>query len=175
MNKWIFENLDGRIKTVKKDDFPLFINTPILRLSGDISCNLNYAFEQNTLDVSGKIAGENVEIYSSVANTFTELTKTESKPFPIFVRSNVEVTIGSHSSIDFNPLLRCIFVPNTTVGVFVDMEDGVYSVDGSLKIKSGDVAYLSRSFYIKSGEIKFNPTELSNPILNLSAETREKD
>ena len=175
LNKWMLENLEGTIKTVKKDFFPVSINSSLLRISGDVSCDLNYAFEQRTLDVKGKVLGENVEIYSSVGNTFTELTKTESKPFPIFVKTDVELTIGSHSSIDFNPLLRCIFVPNTTVGVYVDMEDGAYSVDGALKIKSGDIAYLSRSFYIKSGEIKFNPMELSNPILTLNAETREKD
>ena len=33
----------------------------------------------------------------------------------------------------------------------------------------------NRNFYIKSGAIKFNPEELSNPIVTFRAETREKD
>ena len=36
----------------------------------------------------------------------------------------------------------------------IEKED-IYLIDGDLKLKSGDIAYLSRSFYIKSGNIKF--------------------
>ncbi len=175
LNKWLMENLDGTVKTYKKDLFPLYINSSIVRLNGDVSCDLSYYFEDRTLDVKGKVYGENIDITSSVGNTFAELTKTESKPFPIFVKTDIELTIGSHSSLNFEPLLRCVFVPNSSINVRMDMEDAFYSVDGALKIKSGDIAYLSRSFYIKSGELKFNPAELTNPILTLTAETREKD
>lgn len=175
LNKWIMENLDGTVKTYKKDLFPVYINSPIAKIDGEISCDIQYLLEDKTLEVQGKVYGENVEITSSVGNAFTELTKTESKPLPIFVKGDIDFTIGSHSSVNFDPILRCVFVPNTSIGVHMDMENGWYSVDGALKIKSGDIAYLSRSFYIKSGEIKFNPEDLTNPILSLTAETREKD
>ena len=48
-------------------------------------------------------------------------------------------------------------------------------IDGDLRLKSGDLSYLNRSFYIKSGAIKFNKNDISNPIITLNAETREKD
>ena len=50
-----------------------------------------------------------------------------------------------------------------------------YSVNGELNIRSGDVSYLNRNFYIKTGSLKFNPSEILNPIVTLRAETREKD
>ena len=34
-----------------------------------------------------------------------------------------------------------------------------YSVNGELNIRSGDVSYLNRNFYIKTGSLKFNPSE----------------
>jgi hypothetical protein len=71
--------------------------------------------------------------------------------------------------------LRCVFVPNTILGVDVDLKEKIYQIDGLLKIKSGDVSYLNRNFFIREGIVNFNPDELMNPIVTVRAETREKD
>jgi hypothetical protein len=59
--------------------------------------------------------------------------------------------------------------------VTINQPDGIYAVDGELKLKSGDLAYLGRSFYIKSGSVKFNKENIANPMITVNAETREKD
>ena len=72
-------------------------------------------------------------------------------------------------------MLRCVFVPNTNLKLKIDQNSELYMVDGELKIKSGDLAYLNRNFYIKQGAIKFNPDDITNPLVTINAETREKD
>ena len=91
------------------------------------------------------------------------------------LKTDLELTLGTHTSINLDPLLRCVFVPNTSMKVKIDQDAGVYLIDGRLKLKSGDLAYLNRNFYIKSGEVKFNPDDISNPLITVNAETREKD
>ena len=61
------------------------------------------------------------------------------------------------------------------LGVNVDTGDGVYAIEGDVGVRSGDISYLNRNFYIKNGRIKFNPEELMNPVVTLRAETRERD
>ena len=94
---------------------------------------------------------------------------------PVQVIADLSIALGNHASVQLDPFLRCIFVPNTTMRVNINQPDNYYSVDGALNLKSGDLAYLNRSFYIKSGSIKFNKDDISNPMITVSAETREKD
>jgi hypothetical protein len=77
--------------------------------------------------------------------------------------------------VNFDPILRCVFVPNTSMRVRINQDSEEYIVDGLLQLKSGDIAYLNRSFYIKSGNVKFNTSDIANPQITITAETREKD
>ena len=93
----------------------------------------------------------------------------------VLISCNLQIFLGTHASVRFDPLLRCVFVPNTQLRVVIDEENSTYAIDGALNLKSGDISYLNRSFYIKSGAIKFNKDDVTNPLVTLNAETRERD
>ena len=179
LNKWVVDRIEGSVKTQNPNLFPIKITTPLFVLQGNVFTDLKLSFEENIFDISGTIFGENVELSSSVAsfssipqNQLDELMELSES---IQVQTNLDIKLGTHASISFDPILRCIFVPNTSFSVVYNPNDDELSVNGELKVRSGDVSYLNRNFYIKSGVIKFNPEELSNPIVTLRAETREKD
>jgi hypothetical protein len=94
---------------------------------------------------------------------------------PIYVCADVNIGLGTHAKFNFEPLLRCVLVPNTKLKVVVDQQSNQYQLLGDVSIKSGDIAYLNRNFYIKTGKIIFNPDDVVNPMITLTAETREKD
>ncbi|MCR5188706.1 MAG: translocation/assembly module TamB [Treponema sp.] len=180
LNKWLLNHVEGNVKTLKKEFFPVNINTPIVKVDGDMSLDLQLYFEEPELEVTGKVFGENVSITSSIASvgslTMANNSSTASSSLEnIRLKTDLDVSLGTHAAIDFNPILRCIFVPNTNLKVKIDQDSDVMAVNGEVKLKSGDLSYLNRNFYIKSGSIKFNPMDITNPILTLSAETREKD
>lgn len=179
LNKWMIDRIEGSVKTQNQELFPVKLSTPLFVLQGNVSTDLKLSLEENIFDISGTIFGENVELSSSVAsfssipqNQLDELMELSES---IQVQTNLDIKLGTHASISFDPILRCIFVPNTSFSVVYNPNDDELSVNGELKVRSGDVSYLNRNFYIKSGAIKFNPEELSNPIVTLRAETREKD
>ncbi|MBR1640412.1 MAG: translocation/assembly module TamB domain-containing protein [Treponema sp.] len=180
LNKWSLEHVSGSLKTLKKDMFPIKLNTPLVRIDGDISTDIQLYFEDSNLDVSGYVFGENINISSglgavSAMNLTGPSGAEENKAPQILVTTDLELVLGTHASINFDPILRCVFVPNTRMQVKINQDAEEYIVEGNLQLKSGDIAYLNRSFYIKSGNVKFNTADISNPQITINAETREKD
>ena len=132
--------------------------------------------ENNVLELSGWVSGENVDavvrLFSLSNLTSSVNTEVEN---PLQVIADVDIMLGTHVAVELSPVIRCVFVPNTKIKIDINQPSGQYVIDGDLRLKSGDLAYLNRSFYIKSGAIKFNKNDISNPIITLNAETREKD
>ena len=177
MNKWSMDHFDAKITSLEKQLVPIRLKTPLVKIEGDTECNFTLTVENNNLDVTGSLFVENLDIESNL----TELTNLSSENNSNQVKSDftlstdIKLTVGTHASLNFNPLLRCVFVPRTALSCKIDTAANVYQVDGSLQLKSGDVAYLNRNFYIKEGSIKFNPLDIANPQVTIKAETREKD
>ena len=174
--------MEGSISTYKNDQFPVNFKTPEISLNGNISTNLDLYLENDVFEINGKIAGENIDLGAqlfALANSTGAATSDDipegMEETPVQVIADLAITLGTHASVQLDPFLRCIFVPNTTMRVKVNQPDNYYSVDGALNLKSGDLSYLNSSFYIKSGSIKFNKDDISNPMVTMTAETREKD
>ncbi len=175
MNKWVLDQLDISLNTVNKRYMPLRFTSPFVDVSGDVACDLNVNMEDSIITLTGSIFGDKLDIESALQN----ISKAEIEPMDsskeIYFKTDLDLTLGNHIVLNFDPLLRCIFVPNTKLKIALDSITQSYVVDGKLSLKSGDVAYLNRSFYIKEGSIKFNPQEIANPKVTIRAETREKD
>ena len=177
MNKWVLDDAELKLATLEKKSLPLKFTSPLVNLSGDITCNLQLQLQDNAFDLTGSLGGEKVNIVSYLNNlqNLNNSDKDTAAMADIDFRTNLKLFLGTHVMLNFNPLLRCIFVPNTVIGLKIDSATQQYEIDGELNIKSGDVAYVNRSFYIKKGAIKFNPQMITNPQITLRAETREKD
>ena len=175
MNKWVLDQLDISLNTVNKRYMPLRFTSPFVDVSGDVACDLNVNMADSIFTLTGSIFGDKLDIESALQN----ISKAEIEPMDsskeIYFKTDLDLTLGNHIVLNFDPLLRCIFVPNTKLKIALDSITKSYVVDGKLSLKSGDVAYLNRSFYIKEGSIKFNPQQIANPKVTIRAETREKD
>jgi len=176
MNKWSMDRFDLKIATLENQFVPVKLKTPFMKLSADTECDFTMALENKNLDLQGTIFTENLDVISDIAD-LTRLRGEESNSpsSDISVTTDLNLNIGTHGVLNFNPLLRCVFVPHTSIKCRIDSASNSYQLDGSLDLKSGDVAYLNRNFYIKEGSIKFNPLDIANPQVTIRAETREKD
>ena len=176
MNKWTMDHFDMKIATLQNQTVPVRFKSPMIKLSGDTECNFTMTLENNNLDYTGSLFVENLDIVSDIADLSKASAEgTSASDNSISLSTNLKIKTGTHASLNFNPLLRCVFVPHTTLDCKIDTASNIFQVDGSLQLKSGDVAYLSRNFYIKEGNIKFNPLDIANPQVTIRAETREKD
>ena len=176
MNKWSVDHFDMKLVTLNnKQTVPISFKSPLLKLDTDALVDLLITWENSNFDFTGSVFAENLNIVSDLSDiTSTENQNNIVKDI-LSITTNLEVKVGTHSSLNFNPLLRCVFVPQSSIYCKVDTAANTYQIDGSLQIKSGDIAYLNRNFYIKEGTIKFNPQDVTNPLVTIKAETRERD
>lgn len=171
MNKWKLDHIDGFIKSEGKDRIPAKIDMGYFLATGDVGVDLSLFYEIGYFELNGLVHTDKVKLASSV----NKVTSYEMGKVKLYKKFNVDVMLDSHASFDFDPLLRCIFVPNSKIHVDVDQRTAWYSIDGTVKIKSGDISYLNRNFFIKSGALQFVPGDLRDTRLTVSAETRERD
>lgn len=177
MNKWQLDTMNLSCQTLPKEFIPLSIKTPVLDVNGDLSCDFKLNLNNNIIQLDGNLFGDNIDIITNLQDlTANSTEKSEIKiNNQMNFKCDLNILLGTHVMLNFNPLLRTIFVPNTKINLLVDTIQNLYKVDGELKLKSGDIAYLNRNFYIKNGSIKFNPQDIINPQVTITAETREKD
>ena len=176
LNKWSLDHVEGNLRTYKNDQFHLNFKTPEITVAGNISADLSMYFENNILELNGKIMGENVDASArllGLSNLASASDDYDSNG--IMIITDLDIMLGTHASIQLEPVIRCVFVPNTNLKININQPADSYVINGALILKSGDLAYLSRNFYIKSGAIKFNQNDITNPMITLNAETREKD
>ncbi len=175
LNKWNLDHIEGAFRSYQKDLIPINLKTDYLSLNGDVSLDINMYLEEETMEITGNIAGENVELAAQLFSLSKLTDDNIAESSPVQLITDLGITLGTHASVRLDPILRCVFTPNTTMKVVINQPEDIYMIDGELKFKSGDIAYLNRSFYIKSGNIRFNKDDIANPTINVSAETREKD
>jgi len=172
LNRLSFDHLESNVKSVDNEMIPGKLKAKLFQIKSDVNLDLKLNYEASVLDISGKVIGEKT-VFSS---EFSDVTNYDSSiPRKVYYRTDLVVALGTHATLDFEPLLRCVFVPNTTIKVYTDTQDGNYKIDGLMSLRSGDIAYLNRSFYIKRGSVNFNTGDIANPQITISAETREKD
>lgn len=179
LNKWILDHIEANVSTIDDEYVKGGLNIPEFRVWGDIEFNINLFFEKNVLQVGGLFLGENVDFTSGMSqvtglNAIT-MSGRKKAPSKMKVVADLEIILGTHSIFNFEPLLRCVLEPNSKIKAIVDQQVDLYQIIGDVGIRSGDIAYLNRNFYIKKGNVVLNPEDFTNPIITINAETREKD
>lgn len=175
LDRWRFDNLELYVRTPAGRTAPALLDVGVATFKGDASIDLTVAIDRNkNLDVTG-----NVYVQSTRANVrarevmnFSDMAKSE-----IFSRRiDVDITMGPHVNVTLDPLLRALLTPGSVVNFQMDEAADTFSLKGDVGIKSGDIAWFNRSFYLKKGTIRFNDNEESfDPVVTIRAETRDKD
>jgi hypothetical protein len=93
----------------------------------------------------------------------------------------VDITVTSGSSVDFFfpsaqfPIVRATPEMGTVVAVSANSVDRRFSINSDVAIRSGEVFYFQRNFYMRSGAITFRETESRfEPRITARAEIRDR-
>lgn len=177
LDRWAFDRLEAGVRTAPGRVAPADLDADVAEFKGLTSVDLDLGFQGNILDVTGKVYVEDVKANiraSEIASALND--KFESSTSSYYVRTDLDIVMGPHVNVVLDPLLRCVLVPNTSVNFKMDQSENTYAIKGDISLKSGDVAYLNRNFYIKQGLLRFNDTDgRINPRITVQAETRERD
>lgn len=170
-DRWSFERLELKLKNPEGVYMPGDFEIRLAHFVGDVNLDLLLAFQDHYLDVTGDVL-----LRKTTGSVKTRELANAAPKRSWWPRADLRIYFGQHCTFIFDPLLRAVVVPNTDFGFKYDMAAGDLELDGELAFRSGDISYLSRNFYLKNGYMKFNSNDPTfNPLINIQAETRERD
>lgn len=170
-DRWSLDRLELKLKNPDGVYMPGDFEIRLAHFIGDVNLDLLLAFQDHYLDVTG-----DVNLRKVTGSVKTRELANQPPKRSWWPRADINIHFGQHCTFIFDPLLRAVIVPNTDFGFKYDMVTGDLELDGELAFRSGDISYLSRNFYLKNGYMKFNSNDPTfNPLINLHAETRERD
>jgi len=148
---------------------------------GSASGNLNMVInprKNGMMEMKGDLFANEAELSLNMEELMSNNennTDTEEK-FNIVV--DMKVTAGSQVEFSWpssSPILRATPEMGTIVNIKCDTQTDQYSVNGNVKIRSGEVYYFDRSFFIRQGNMVFNENESQfDPRVSLRAEIRDR-
>jgi hypothetical protein len=176
-DRWIPGILRLEILVPRETPIPYSVSVANFISSGDASGRLVLAMEELILDISGDLFANNSDMSLSgedaSANGWSENNRT-------FTTANLTVTTGSQVEFTWPntrvPMLRANPVMGSVLYITADSQSRQYSINGNISIRSGEVFYFERSFYIRSGNLVFRESEQQdfNPLLSARAEIRDR-
>jgi hypothetical protein len=155
---------------------PINLNTVIagFLVNGSVFGQLDIDGDGRFLRISGEVGSDNTEI--SLAANDDERSDSGGQ---LTIQTDINITAGK--KVEFLwpntdiPILQAYATAGSSIRVVSDTLSGQFSITGDINIRSGEVFYFQRSFYIKEGQINFNESEIQlDPRFSVVAETREQ-
>ncbi|MDR2500087.1 MAG: translocation/assembly module TamB [Treponema sp.] len=174
-DRWIPNNFNLDIRSAPEAGIPFSLDIEGVVAKGTASGDLRIAMADNALTVKGDITGRDAEI---TLNT-DELAVKDAGPSAIPVIT--DFTITTDRKVEFFwpssdvPILRAQPELGTKIAITGDTGAGAFSLDGEVSLRSGEIFYVQRSFYIRQGVLSFNENENQfDPRITIRAETRDR-
>ena len=150
---------------------------------------IHLLYQFSDIDVDGYAVGEIAVIGEPLVNEVTgtfvvhnaTLTIGEKrKPGKVQQGLIVDTTLITGKRVSFLwptknfPILRTSAEAGQTIRIKSDDLAGTYSITGDIGIRGGEIFYVQRNFYIKSGQIRFNEDQRKfDPVITARAEARD--
>jgi len=175
--KWIPEHTGLEITVPRNTPIPYKFNITGFTAKGDVSGKINIINENKAMDVSGSLFVNNTELGIILDEVMQARYEMETPLTP----NVVNLTITTGPVVEFiwpntnTPILRANPENGTIVTVFADTLTGQYTISSDIMIRSGELYYFDRSFYIRHGNLIFRENEQQfAPRITARAEIRER-
>jgi hypothetical protein len=177
-DRWIPNIFNIDISVPPETPIPYGFDITGFLAKGDASGDLKIGMEDLVLNISGDLSAHDTEISlntDELAAAQRGDLQTTLKPVTV----NLTVTTGKKvefvwPSADF-PILQAYAAMGTVVQVAADTQTGRFSIVSDVNIRSGEIFYFERSFYIRSGTLTFRENEIQfEPRITARAEARDR-
>ncbi|GHV87345.1 hypothetical protein AGMMS50255_6410 [Spirochaetia bacterium] len=178
-DRWIPNTYSIDITVPKDTPLPFAFDINGVLAQGNIAGTLNIAMENLTVKVIGDLIPSDTEISLDAAEmALAQQQDTFDSPAnPVVV--DIGITAGKKVEFlwptrDF-PMLQAYADMGTRARVTTDTLARRFSFTGDIKLRSGEVFYFERSFYIRNGVLSFKEDEQSfDPRITVRAEARDR-
>jgi hypothetical protein len=171
---WIPRNLGLEITIPRESPVPYHFNRSGFLANGDASGWISVVLDNSVMEINGDLYANNTTMLFGGAENNDSAERAR-------IASVVNLSITTGPMVEFfwpstnMPVFRANPVMGTTLAVSVDTESGQYSLVSDITIRSGELYYFDRNFYIRQGKLIFRESEQQfNPRLSARAEIRDR-
>ncbi|MDR2746773.1 MAG: translocation/assembly module TamB [Treponema sp.] len=179
LEKWVPVSFSINVSAPVDRPLPFKFDIGGILARGITSGALNISMADSVLGVSGDLLAQETEISLNAS----EITASQAGDAwgtlnrPVVV--NIVVTAGK--KVEFLwparefPVLQAYADMGTKARIFVNSLDRSFAFTGDVKLRSGEVFYFERSFYIRSGMLSFREDQNHfDPRISIRAEVRDR-
>jgi hypothetical protein len=176
---WVPRNVGLNINIPRETPVPYDIDIAGFNADGNASGSLNLDLNSNDrlMQVTGALFVNNTEMYVNMERFSPNFDRDREDKY----NTVVDMSITSGPMVEFfwpninSPILRANPEMGTVFRVSSDTQSGQYSIVSDVKIRSGELFYFDRNFYIRQGSLTFRENEtLFNPRISARAEIRDR-
>jgi len=178
IDRWIPNTFSIDISVPRESPVPYAFDMNGFVARGDAAGNLNFSMENLRFDVSGDLYANNTEMgvnYEEMANQKGKDPFSGGK-----IPCVVDLAVSTGPIVEFIypnsrlPIIRANPDMGTKIHITVDSLARQFSLVSDIKIRRGEIFYLERNFYIRSGLLVFRENEMRfSPRLTARAEIRD--
>jgi len=178
-DRWIPNMFSIDINVPRETPIPYGFDIGGFVARGDAAGKLNVSMENMTFDISGDLYANNTEMGINYDEMVDPIN---ANPFALAkIPFVVDLTVSTGPVVEFSypssrfPILRANPDIGTKLRVTADSIAEQFSIISDVRIRSGEIFYFERSFYIRSGVLMFRENELHfDPRLTARAEVRDR-
>ena len=180
---WIPSFFSIDVDVPRETPIPFTFEIANFNTTGDAAGHLNVSMDNMNFEITGNLHGNNTQmLLGSYDFDFFQQAGEREEPFQNSRHSVlVNFTITSGPAVEFFwpdlrfPLFRANPAMGTVINITSDSASRQFSVDSDIRIRSGELFYFDRSFYIRSGQLVLRENEQHfNPRLSARAEIRDR-
>ncbi|MDR2631314.1 MAG: translocation/assembly module TamB [Spirochaetaceae bacterium] len=177
-DRWIPDTFAIDIQAVEEQAIPFGLDVGRVRAQGLTSGVLKVSMDRRILTITGDLTGHDTEITLDTQRFADETEAASFAPSSIPVITDINIRTGSKveflwPNADF-PIIRAQADRGANLAVKIDTQTDRYTVVGDVRLRSGEIFYIQRSFYLREGTLYFNEDELKfEPQISARAEIRE--
>ncbi|MCL2410105.1 MAG: translocation/assembly module TamB [Treponema sp.] len=182
---WVPVNIGLDIVIPRNTPVPYDFNIAGFLANGNASGNINLLIESlfspdSSMEISGDFLTTNAVLGVNMEDARQNMERDDSlEDIGIYITTNFRITAGS--DVEFlwpnllNPILRASPEMGTVILASSDNMAGQYMLHSDVRIRSGELNYLDRSFIIRQGNITFRENETRfDPHFSARAEIRDR-
>jgi hypothetical protein len=177
---WAPVNIGLEISIPRENPVPYGINIAGFLAKGIASGNINLTVDTNNsfIEVKGDLFTNEADLSLSMDDIMSAMENEIIQDVVFNTIVDLKVTAGS--MVEFvwpatSPILRATPEMGTVILVTSDTQAGQYSLDSNIKIRSGELYYFDRSFFIRQGSMVFKENENQfAPRISARAEIRDR-
>jgi hypothetical protein len=178
-DRWIPSTFLISVRAVPEQGIPFGLELGGLKAQGLASGLLNIALEDNTLKVSGDLTGNDTEI------TLDTQAFTGEMPVDFFgglvLPVITDLIIRTGNKVEFlwpnadYPIIQASADRGASLQLKSDSQTERFALAGDVRLRSGEIFYIQRSFYLQEGTLYFNENEVRfEPQISALAEIRDR-